>query len=48
MSLLAVIVLLALVAAVLIGVGALFGVVYVAGHSGRRAQLRRAGHSHPA
>lgn len=43
MSLLAVVVLLALVLLLVLAVGALFGVVLVAGRSGRRAQAQRQG-----
>jgi len=40
MSLLALIVLLALVLVFVLGIGALFGVVLVAGRAGRKAQAR--------
>ena len=43
MSTLALIILLALVAVVVVGVGALFGVVLIAGKSGRKAQVREMG-----
>ncbi|GAA3544389.1 hypothetical protein [Nocardioides daeguensis] len=43
MSLLAIVVLLALVLLLVLAVGALFGVVLVAGRSGRKAQARDAG-----
>lgn len=40
MSLLAIVVLLALVLLLVLGIGALFGVVLFAGRSGRKAQAR--------